>query len=123
MLSIRISRLVSSQVINFRCRQACLPLIQGRNHSEEKNPEQPKRANSKLLNETHHPNTPLGMMDRVPKQDKSVKSNSPQEDGKPDPYAEFPDSTNPSTGEVNGPKGPEPTRYGDWERKGRVSDF
>lgn len=21
------------------------------------------------------------------------------------------------------PKGPEPTRYGDWERKGRVSDF
>ena len=26
-------------------------------------------------------------------------------------------------GEVGGPKGPEPTRYGDWERKGRVSDF
>ncbi len=25
--------------------------------------------------------------------------------------------------EVNGPKGPEPTRYGDWERKGIVSDF
>lgn len=25
--------------------------------------------------------------------------------------------------EVGGPKGPEPTRYGDWERKGRVSDF
>jgi hypothetical protein len=25
--------------------------------------------------------------------------------------------------EINGPKGPEPTRYGDWERKGRVSDF
>ena len=25
--------------------------------------------------------------------------------------------------EVNGPEGPEPTRYGDWERKGRVSDF
>ncbi len=22
-----------------------------------------------------------------------------------------------------GPKGPEPTRYGDWERKGVVSDF
>lgn len=26
-------------------------------------------------------------------------------------------------GEVNGPKGPEPTRYGDWEKKGIVSDF
>ena len=25
--------------------------------------------------------------------------------------------------EVNGPKGPEPTRYGDWEQKGRCSDF
>ncbi|MEM9301096.1 MAG: succinate dehydrogenase assembly factor 4 [Pseudomonadota bacterium] len=25
--------------------------------------------------------------------------------------------------ETGGPKGPEPTRYGDWERKGRVSDF
>ena len=25
--------------------------------------------------------------------------------------------------EHNGPKGAEPTRYGDWERKGIVSDF
>ena len=25
--------------------------------------------------------------------------------------------------EIGGPTGPEPTRYGDWERKGRVSDF
>ena len=25
--------------------------------------------------------------------------------------------------ETGGPEGPEPTRYGDWERKGRVSDF
>ncbi len=26
-------------------------------------------------------------------------------------------------GEIGGVKGPEPTRYGDWEHKGRVSDF
>jgi hypothetical protein len=26
-------------------------------------------------------------------------------------------------GEHGGPKGPEPTRYGDWERKGRCVDF
>merc|ERR1712004_90261 len=38
-------------------------------------------------------------------------------------YQAFPDDTNPNTGEVGGPKGPEPTRYGDWERKGRVIDF
>ncbi|ATG90212.1 MULTISPECIES: DUF1674 domain-containing protein [Methylomonas] len=25
--------------------------------------------------------------------------------------------------EFNGPKGPEPTRFGDWERKGRCVDF
>ena len=25
--------------------------------------------------------------------------------------------------EIGGPKGPEPTRYGDWERKGIISDF
>jgi hypothetical protein len=39
--------------------------------------------------------------------------------------------TNPEAGrdeprrerEVGGPRGPEPTRYGDWERKGRCIDF
>ena len=31
------------------------------------------------------------------------------------------DST--QTEEVGGPAGPEPTRYGDWERKGRCIDF
>ena len=25
--------------------------------------------------------------------------------------------------EINGPNGPEPTRYGDWEQKGRCTDF
>ncbi|KAK7380009.1 hypothetical protein VNO78_32335 [Psophocarpus tetragonolobus] len=33
------------------------------------------------------------------------------------------DSINKETGEVGGPKGPEPTRYGDWERNGRCYDF
>ena len=35
----------------------------------------------------------------------------------------WPNGVNPHTGERGGPRGPEPTRYGDWERKGRVSDF
>ncbi|KNA11971.1 hypothetical protein SOVF_130190 [Spinacia oleracea] len=30
---------------------------------------------------------------------------------------------NKETGEIGGPRGPEPTRYGDWEQKGRCSDF
>jgi hypothetical protein len=29
----------------------------------------------------------------------------------------------PVTKEINGPKGPDPTRYGDWERNGRCIDF
>ena len=29
----------------------------------------------------------------------------------------------PSLAETGGPKGPEPTRYGDWERGGRAIDF
>ena len=28
-----------------------------------------------------------------------------------------------TVGETGGSKGPEPTRFGDWERKGRCSDF
>ncbi|XP_051168028.1 succinate dehydrogenase assembly factor 4, mitochondrial-like isoform X2 [Leptopilina boulardi] len=40
-----------------------------------------------------------------------------------EPLQAFPENKNPVTGEVGGPRGPEPTRYGDWERKGRVSDF
>ena len=35
---------------------------------------------------------------------------------KPEPIAELPP-------EVGGPPGPEPTRYGDWQHKGRVTDF
>ncbi|XP_075992410.1 succinate dehydrogenase assembly factor 4, mitochondrial-like [Anticarsia gemmatalis] len=42
---------------------------------------------------------------------------------KDNPLPAWPNETNPYTGEVGGPRGPEPTRYGDWERKGRCSDF
>lgn len=42
---------------------------------------------------------------------------------KDDPLPPWPNNINPHTGEEGGPRGPEPTRYGDWERKGRVSDF
>lgn len=60
--------------------------------------------------------TPIGKLDQT----SSEKAPDPEV---PDPYAPFPEGKNPSTGEVGGPRGPEPTRYGDWERKGRVSDF
>ncbi|KAM9847622.1 succinate dehydrogenase assembly factor 4, mitochondrial [Aulostomus maculatus] len=40
-----------------------------------------------------------------------------------DALEKFPDDVNPLTKEKGGPRGPEPTRYGDWERKGRCVDF
>ena len=66
----------------------------------------------------------LGLNDTSSGKDEE-KHEEVEEDGeeKKDPFARFPDNTNPETGEIGGPTGPEPTRYGDWERKGRVSDF
>ncbi|PWQ94053.1 DUF1674 domain-containing protein [Leucothrix pacifica] len=33
------------------------------------------------------------------------------------------DNTDSGTAEIGGRKGPEPTRYGDWEKNGRCIDF
>lgn len=58
--------------------------------------------------------TPIGKLDEI------VGKHPYQEK---EPLEQFPDNVNPKTGEIGGPRGPEPTRYGDWERKGRVTDF
>jgi hypothetical protein len=39
----------------------------------------------------------------------------------PLPHSTLPPAAPPV--EIGGPAGPEPTRYGDWERKGRCIDF
>jgi hypothetical protein len=39
------------------------------------------------------------------------------------PVPKPPETSPPRPKEIGGPTGPEPTRYGDWERNGRVSDF
>lgn len=62
---------------------------------------------------------PVGRFDEA-QEGADLKQVPPNEE---EVYQPFPDDTNPKTGEVGGPKGPEPTRYGDWERKGRVIDF
>lgn len=71
---------------------------------------------------THGKDTERGVQPRGMDGEKNgnEKSEGQTED---DPYAPFPDDINPVTGERGGPKGPEPTRYGDWERKGRCIDF
>lgn len=47
----------------------------------------------------------------------------PGEDPNPPPAGDPPAEQPVRMKEIGGPAGPEPTRYGDWERKGRVSDF
>ena len=42
---------------------------------------------------------------------------------KPKTIKKKPSLTKNKIKEIGGPEGPEPTRYGDWEIKGRVSDF
>jgi hypothetical protein len=67
----------------------------------------------------------------LPKEDqlefeRLVKEREENQEKNPDyvaPHYEFEGEKNPVTGEIGGPKGKEPTRYGDWERNGRVYDF
>jgi len=62
-------------------------------------------------------NKELGSMTEKESADDQAKKRSE------DTLKPFEDDVNPATHEKGGPKGPEPTRYGDWERKGRVFDF
>jgi hypothetical protein len=49
---------------------------------------------------------------------------APQDDPVPAPQDTPPVEPNAAMPiEIGGPKGPEPTRYGDWEQKGRCTDF
>jgi len=41
----------------------------------------------------------------------------------PEPLQKLPKAPEVRPKEIGGPKGPEPTRYGDWERDGRCTDF
>ncbi|XP_043945847.1 succinate dehydrogenase assembly factor 4, mitochondrial [Protopterus annectens] len=71
-----------------------------------------KRKSEPKKEHLRKPKTPLGRFDSV---------DEPQ--GGKDPLERFPNDINPITKEKGGPRGPEPTRYGDWERKGRCIDF
>ncbi|XP_028325089.1 succinate dehydrogenase assembly factor 4, mitochondrial [Gouania willdenowi] len=72
------------------------------------------RASSKAVKDAEplrKAKTPQGRFDK------------PEEEKSSDVLQKFPDNVNPITKERGGPRGPEPTRYGDWERKGRCVDF
>ena len=63
--------------------------------------------------------TPRGKLDTFT----DLPEHTTHPDQEKEPLERFPNDVNPKTGERGGPRGPEPTRYGDWERKGRVTDF
>lgn len=64
-----------------------------------------------------YPNTSVGIKERT------IEARNGPVQPLQTPYPPFKDGKNPKTGESGGPAGPEPTRFGDWERKGRVTDF
>uniref|UniRef100_A0A8V0X6E1 Succinate dehydrogenase assembly factor 4, mitochondrial n=1 Tax=Gallus gallus TaxID=9031 RepID=A0A8V0X6E1_CHICK len=82
-----------------------LPCSSVRSYTSEGRPEPAKQTLKK-------PKLPVGRFDEP------EESNIERE-----PLEKFPDGINPATKERGGPKGPEPTRFGDWERKGRCIDF
>lgn len=73
-------------------------------------------ANDEDRRSHFYPNTSVGIQERTAKSEI-------QPEPLLTPFPPFPDGKNPKTGEVGGPTGPEPTVFGDWQRKGRVSDF
>ena len=52
-----------------------------------------------------------------------LKGNEPEGAVNPDPAHRLRRFAPPLAPEVGGTEGPEPTRYGDWQHKGRVTDF
>jgi hypothetical protein len=92
-------------------------------------------ANSLAMSDPLPPNDPPQPVPPVPVPPPGPDLPEVPIDDPPGPEAPLPgDPTLPPAGdppseapvrmkEIGGPSGPEPTRYGDWERKGRVSDF
>jgi len=60
-----------------------------------------------------------GAQDAAPQASRQPAADPSDHDDQPNPA---PDPRG-SVKEIGGPAGPDPTRYGDWERRGRCIDF
>jgi hypothetical protein len=61
-----------------------------------------------------------------PPQDKALAAEKPAGPPRPEPRPASPAGKGSGAAmprEIGGPPGPEPTRYGDWQFNGRVTDF
>lgn len=73
----------------------------------------------RFVTENHHESRPdLKVATAVRDENVEKEKGEEEEDGDGDEL-----DLNKETGEVGGPRGPEPTRYGDWEKNGRCYDF
>jgi len=75
-------------------------------------------SSTKSSNEKLRPPPSIKVKTPIGKLDDNVHPDQEKE-----PLKKHPNNINPETGEVGGPAGPEPTRYGDWERRGKCVDF
>lgn len=71
------------------------------------------------------PPSPSPNEDQIVKPDQNLQENlqMPKEEEGEEEEGGGGEFVNEETGEIGGPRGPEPTRYGDWEQRGRCSDF
>ena len=65
----------------------------------------------------------MGVMTKHPQEAAVTPPPEPAPPAAPTPATGAKPQPKPMPTEHGGPKGPEPTRYGDWEQKGRVTDF
>ncbi|MCO5580343.1 hypothetical protein L7F22_034209 [Adiantum nelumboides] len=73
---------------------------------------------SHLCNKSSRDDDPLSAKETLSdSQNQGQAKASEEEEGEQQEYK------NTLTGEIGGPKGPEPTRFGDWEKGGRCFDF
>jgi hypothetical protein len=66
---------------------------------------------------------PRGIYRIMDSDKKKPSSGQAPKSQKADQRQQAPTKGDESPAEFYGPKGPEPTRYGDWEQKGRCTDF
>ncbi|KAL8575169.1 hypothetical protein ACOMHN_042479 [Nucella lapillus] len=103
-----------TRAINLQ-QQTAAAVVAVRHHSEDSS----KATSSSSKSKRRKGKTPAGKFDEEWEGEEEER----QPQGEQEPLERFPNDINPITGEIGGPRGPEPTRYGDWERKGRVTDF
>lgn len=81
-----------------------------------------------MTSPSHAPQTDASLADAKPQTAEEAEAAEPTRPeaapaGKPAPNKPISSKPVSLPPEIGGAKGPEPTRYGDWQHKGRVTDF